>query len=85
VTRPRKLFNGSLEQLQRIVATAGPEGAWEHMPTSYWRYRANSGAILNYWPTTGTFNFQGPAAAARDFEHAICRAVSGQRLLEGPR
>ncbi len=84
MTVPRKRFSGPLDQLQQIVALTGVAGVWERMPTGYWRYRAETGAILNWWET-GTFNFQGPAAAASDFKQVLRSAVCGQRLLEGPR
>lgn len=73
---PRKIFPGTIEQLREIVALTGVPGEWEWMRASYWRYRCDDGAILNWWPSTGTFNFQGPAAAANAFKWALIEVVA---------
>jgi hypothetical protein len=55
------------------------------MPGGFVRFRCCSGGILNYWPTTGTINFQGPAAAAAELEQALAAVVSGQKTLDPTR
>jgi len=85
MSRSPARFKGGLNQLQTIVELLNIPGRWEFMQAEYWRYRCEDGAILNWWPSTGTLNLQGPPAAARDFEHALRRAVERQRGLEGPR
>ena len=77
-------FLGSLDQLRAIVAMTGVPGAWERMPTGHWRFRCLEGAILNWWPTTKTFNFQGPAGAKVRFEHAIAVVVRDQAAAAQP-
>jgi hypothetical protein len=55
-------FRGSLEELRKIVARAIP-GDWQlHTKSNHHRFRASTGAILNWWPTTGAMNFQGKEA-----------------------
>jgi hypothetical protein len=46
-------FRGSLDGLQELVSNTGIDGEWikKSQPT---QYRADSGAILNYWKSTGT-------------------------------
>lgn len=85
--RPRKRFAGSINQLQQVIRMTGVVGEWEYMPACYWRFVCRDGAILNWWPTTKTLNFQGPPAAKAALELAIAKAISGahrvdQRLLE---
>jgi hypothetical protein len=63
-------FRGSLEELQELVATTGTDGEWIEQRRQT-QYRADSGAILNYWESTGTVNFQGPSSAAKEFEAAV--------------
>lgn len=87
VRTPRKRFHGTLEQLDAVLVLAGRMGSWELMPAGYRRFVCRNGAILNWWPSTGTINFQGRPAARADLEQAIAKAVSGllsadQRLLE---
>jgi hypothetical protein len=56
-------FKGSLEDLQKIVARCAIPSNWQlHTKSNYHRFRASTGAILNWWPTTGAMNFQGKEA-----------------------
>jgi hypothetical protein len=53
-------FRGSLDDLQNIVTRCAIPGRWElHKKSKFFRFQATTGAILNWWPTTGTMNFQG--------------------------
>jgi hypothetical protein len=52
----------------------------------FYRFQAASGAILNWWPTTGTINFQGHDAEqleARILKHALAEAAHSERGLLG--
>lgn len=88
MTYPRTRFLGTLEQLQKNVALTGVAGEWQPMPADYWRYRCDNGAILNWWPSTKTYNFQGPKDAKRAFEQRLISVVnqvrSGARRLPPP-
>jgi hypothetical protein len=75
MSRPSYKFHGTLPQLQRVVSATGFEGRWETSPHGH-QYRCSMGAILNWWPSTGTLNFQGPAWAAAEFESALAAAVA---------
>lgn len=56
-------FYGSLEDLQEIVVRCATPGEWSfHRKSRFYRFQAKTGAILNWWPTTGTINFQGQDA-----------------------
>jgi hypothetical protein len=56
-------FRGSLKELRKIVARCAIPGDWQlHTKSNYHRFRANTGAILNWWPTTRALNFQGKEA-----------------------
>lgn len=82
-------FRGSIDQLAFAVSKTGLAGEWEAMPTGYWRFVCKSGALLNFWPQTGSFNFQGPKGAAAELENALAAVVIGHptrdpaRLLSG--
>ena len=60
-------FRGSLEELQELVATTGISGEWVESKQQI-QYRTDSGAILNYWESTGTLNFQGAPDSAKELE-----------------
>jgi hypothetical protein len=71
-------FGGSLDDLKRIVMRCAIPGEWSfHKKNRFYRFQAGSGAILNWWPTTGTINFQGQDAdqlEARFLKHALAEA-----------
>jgi hypothetical protein len=53
-------FQGSLDDLQDIAGRCAIPGEWSfHRKSRFYRFQAETGAILNWWPTTGTINFQG--------------------------
>jgi hypothetical protein len=53
-------FQGSLDNLQDIAMRCAIPGEWSfHKKSHFYRFQATTGAILNWWPTTGTMNFQG--------------------------
>ena len=83
MTRPRTAFRGTREQLDAIVLATGSAGQWEWMPAGFWQFKRPDGAILNWWPTTGTFNFQGSPAARDAFKLALITVV-GEALTSGP-
>lgn len=87
VDRPSpKRFVGTIEQLARVVSMTAVAGTWEYMPAAYWRYVCVDGAILNWWPSSKTFNLQGPAEARDAFEQRLIEAaavsVSSRRAIE---
>jgi hypothetical protein len=53
-------FQGSLDDLQDIVMRCAILGEWRfHKKHRFYSFHAETGAILNWWPSTGTINFQG--------------------------
>jgi hypothetical protein len=79
-------FFGSLKDLQEIVVRCATPGEWSfHKKSRFYRFRTETGAILNWWPTTGTINFQGQDAEQFEplfLEHALAGAAqSGPALV----
>ena len=52
-------FRGSLDDLKEKVGTTGIGGEWAEAPPGKWRFRGEDGTIVNWWPKTGTIQFQG--------------------------
>jgi hypothetical protein len=53
-------FQGPFDDLQDIMIHCAIPGEWRfHKKSHFYRFQAATGAILNWWPTTGTINFQG--------------------------
>jgi hypothetical protein len=68
-------FPGTYAELQDIVLLTEVFGEWREIG-NHKQYRAESGAILNWWKSTRTITFQGSALAARALRAAFLRAIS---------
>jgi uncharacterized protein YjiS (DUF1127 family) len=74
-------FRGSFSKLQKCVAHTQFYGVWRKLPSGHRQYRTNDGAILNWWQSSGTINFQG-TDPGRTFENAfIAEAEAKGRLI----
>jgi predicted nucleotide-binding protein len=50
----------SLDELKATVAACELEGDWsENTKNHFYSFHAESGEVLNWWPSTGTVQFQG--------------------------
>lgn len=65
-------FLGNLDTLQAAVASCHRMGEWTEIGNKHC-FRARTGEILNWWPSTGTIQFQGANPAA--FEAALSASV----------
>jgi hypothetical protein len=59
---------GDFNSLQRLVTLTGIPGKWVKLSDNHRQFRAETGAVLNYWKTTGTVNFQGAQLAADELK-----------------
>ena len=75
--RPQR-FAGDVRDLQNVVAYLRLEYELHFLGIGYWRFRLKNGAILNFWPSTQTINFQGPPKKANELRKALAR-IRGQR------
>jgi predicted nucleotide-binding protein len=72
-------LRGTLEQLKAAVAACGLNGDWSETPSNgLHRFRAKTGEILNWWPSTGTIQFQGTGEAP--FETQLDAVLGGSPL-----
>ena len=73
-------FSGTYAQLQDEVKLTGIYGEWRDLGNRK-QYRSDSGAILNWWQSTGTIRVQGPRLAAKEFEaKLLSRALGGVKV-----
>jgi hypothetical protein len=63
---------GDFDALKRILELVGVPGRWAETE-NHCQFRARSGAVLNYWKTTGTINFQGSERAAAELKAMLLR------------
>lgn len=73
--RALQRFDGTLSELRKVVSMTHLRGKWNRMPAGFWRYKCATGAILNWWKSTGTYNIQGPPTEAARLRRAVTRAL----------
>ena len=72
-------FHGELDELKARVESCGLQGVWRYEDeAAKHSFRANTGEILNWWPKTGTINYQGQNKES--FASAISKALEGDSL-----
>jgi predicted nucleotide-binding protein len=75
-----KKFHGSLDELIVTVAACELEGDWsENTVNGFHSFHAESGEVLNWWPSTGTVQFQGQRR--EQFEALFSNALTAQPLV----
>lgn len=68
-------FREGFNALQAMVMFAGIAGEWQ-LGENHYQYRANDGAVLNWWKSTGTITFQGPELVAIAFKATFSKALA---------
>jgi predicted nucleotide-binding protein len=76
-------FTQSFEDLKAILVKLDSAGEWVDLNQNQKQFRHESGAILNWFPSTGTINFQGKSAAAVELEKTV-GALLNQEPAEAP-
>jgi hypothetical protein len=67
---------GSLVELKAAVAACELEGEWlENTGNGFHSFRADTGEVLNWWPSTGTVQFQGKRQAEFKALFSNCRSA----------
>lgn len=69
-------FVGEFDELETLVSGLGYKGDWKE-DNGKKAFRSDDKAVLNWWPSTGTLQFQGPAAPRKQLEEAVTKALSG--------
>lgn len=64
-------FEGTIEELQSLVKTAGLRGKWEDDGQGKHTFRSVDGGVLNWWPSKGTVQLQGQDKAKLKLGTAI--------------
>lgn len=71
-------FRGEFSELKSLVFDLGCKGRWESNKDQKQKvFRSEDGAILNWWPSTGTLQVQGPGEARVKLAEAVTKALSG--------
>ena len=68
-------FHGEFRELETLVSGLGYKGQWED-DTDKKAFRSEDKAVLNWWPSTGTLQAQGPKMPRVKLEEALTNALS---------
>lgn len=79
-------FKGSLQDLKTIVEATGSSGEWVPNGKSE-QFRCDDGAVLNWYPSTGTVQYQGDKNAKVALEESLAKqsAVAYPEVPKGKR
>jgi predicted nucleotide-binding protein len=77
-------FNGTLGELEAAVAACKLTGDWcENNKNAFHSFRADTGEILNWWPRTGTVQFQGKHQ--EDFKEFLSTSLGTRSIAVPPK
>lgn len=71
-------FHGAYEEVKDIVHVVGVFGDWADLGSQK-QFRAESRAILNWWPNTGTVTFQGKYPACDQLRSRLGPEIERRR------
>jgi hypothetical protein len=71
----KRRFPGDFDNLRQVMSVIGIGGKWRKRENHH-QYRAATGAVLNWWKSTGTIMFQGGRPAAKDLEAAFLNVTA---------
>jgi predicted nucleotide-binding protein len=78
-----KKYRGTIEELKALVGQAGIGGVWDDDGQGKHSFRSQDTGVLNWWPSTGTLNMQGPAEAKARLEAALATPVAVEPAGKG--
>src|SRR6266850_812724 len=64
-------YHGSIEDLKALIEIATIKGNWEDDGQGKHTFRSKDGTLLNWWPSTGTFNLQGSQQGKDKIERGV--------------
>ena len=67
---------GTIEELQALLKTAGLKGKWEDDNQGKHTFRSSDGGVLNFWPSKGTVQIQGQEKAKSKLSNAIATGTT---------
>jgi len=74
-------FKGTISQLKSRLEDAGLNGEWsESEEEGKYRFKSDDKGVLNFWPSTGTLQLQGPSEAKAALRAAIDSSTPRKEL-----
>jgi len=70
-------FKGDIQDLKDKVLLTGINGEWKELNNgSQYQYRTDTDAVLNWWPSKGTLQFQGKSPAKEELADALANTAN---------
>ena len=69
-------FRGDFTKVRKCVSRTGVTGEWRQLKYGHKQFRTKGGAILNWWESSGTIQFQGRDPEMK-FERAFIASAKG--------
>ena len=69
-------FSGQIEELKAKLVSLDPLGSWAEVNTNQYQFRHNDGGVLNWFPSTGSINFQGKPAGRDSLQAKVAELLS---------
>lgn len=76
-------FSGNLDKYKAMIEQLGGPGEWSTNGNAH-VFRTVSGAIVNWWPKTGTINVQGKDTVKNAMRAAIQQRLNGKTEGSNP-
>lgn len=73
-----KKYHGTIEDLKSLIERASIIGEWDYDQQGKHSFRSREAGVINWWPSTGTLNVQGPAGAKARLEEALVSPTQNQ-------
>ena len=75
-------FTGSFDELKERLDSLDGQGEWADLNVNQKQFRHKSGPIINWYPSTGTINFQGKSEGLDELKKLVSRALSGESITK---
>lgn len=64
-------FTGTFDEFKAALSSVETEGEWIDLNANQKQFRHTSGGVLNWYPSTGTINFQGRGNGPGELSHVV--------------
>lgn len=70
------LFSGTVEDLKAKLVSLESAGSWTEVNPNQHQFRHNSGGVMNWYPSTGSINFQGKPIGSHLLQALVAALLS---------
>lgn len=71
-------FSGEYEALKQLLQPLDVHGRWQDVNENQKQFRHNNGGIINWFPSTGSLNFQGKPQGKKVLEQEVAGLLASQ-------